>query len=115
MLFKKDVSVRPSGDLTSTTQSIGKSQGSSQGYTLISGGPESKSFLSKLKNLGYTLSAPFRAILRNKIDNTVGHQKATIAMKNINSEVTTAGPEHPISPGFSRSGHHRSIENRIFG
>ena len=46
----------------------------------------SKSFLSKLKNLGHTLSSPFRALTRGKIENSIGSRNSSIAMMNIKSE-----------------------------
>ena len=57
-------------------------------YTLLNGENRtpSKSFLSKLKNLGYTLSSPFRALTRARIENTIGSRNSSIAMMNIKSE-----------------------------
>jgi hypothetical protein len=46
----------------------------------------SKSFLSKLKNLSYTLGSPLRALLRGKIENSIGVGNSSIAMMNIKSE-----------------------------
>lgn len=46
----------------------------------------SKSFLSKLKNLSYTLGSPFRALLRRKIENSIGVENSPIAMMHIKSE-----------------------------
>ena len=57
-------------------------------YTLLNGENRtpSKSFLSKLKNLGYTLSSPLRALTRGRIENTIGSRNSSIAMMNIKSE-----------------------------
>lgn len=60
----------------------------SPSYTLLNGENRtpSKSFLSKLKNLGYTLSSPFKALTRGKIENSIGSRNSSVAMMNIKSE-----------------------------
>ena len=82
-------------------------------YTLLNGENRtpSKSFLSKLKNLGYTLSSPFRALTRGRIENTIGSRNSSIAMMNIKSE------QRPV--GFNKSdysvvGRKEGCEPRLF-
>jgi hypothetical protein len=77
----------------------------------------SKSFLSKLKNLGYTLSSPFRALTRGRIENTIGSRNSSIAMMNIKSEqgpVSFNKSDYPIVD--RKEGHRaRPLSQKIFG
>jgi hypothetical protein len=88
-------------------------------YTLLNGENRtlSKSFLSKLKNLGYTLSSPFRALTRGRIENTIGSRNSSIAMMNIKSEqgpVSFNKSDYPIVD--RKEGHRaRPLSQKIFG
>ena len=56
---------------------------------------ESKSFTSsqsaksKLKNLAYTLSRPFRSLMKGHIEKSIGTRNSMDAMKNINAQTTS--------------------------
>ncbi len=56
---------------------------------------ESKSFTSsqsaksKLKNLAYTLSRPFRSLMKGHIEKSIGTRNSMDATKNINAQTTS--------------------------
>jgi hypothetical protein len=49
----------------------------------------SQSAKSKLKNLAYTLSRPFRSLMKGHIEKSIGTQNSMGAMKNINAQTTS--------------------------
>jgi hypothetical protein len=49
----------------------------------------SKSAKSKLKNLAYTLSRPFRSLMKGHIEKSMGTKNSMDAMKNINAQTTS--------------------------
>jgi hypothetical protein len=50
----------------------------------------SQSATSKLKNLAYTLSRPFRSLMKGHIEKSIGPRNSMGAMKNINASTTTS-------------------------
>jgi hypothetical protein len=88
-------------------------------YILLNGENRtpSKSFLSKLKNLGHTLSSPFRALTRGKIENSIGSRNSSIAMMNVKSEqrpATFSKFDYQVVGGKEGYGPRPFIE-KIFG
>jgi hypothetical protein len=49
----------------------------------------SQSAKSKLKNLAYTLSRPFRSLMKGHIEKSIGTRNSMDAMKNINAQTTS--------------------------
>ena len=49
----------------------------------------SQSAKSKLKNLAYTLSRPFRSLMKGHIEKSIGPRNSMDAMKNINAQTTS--------------------------
>jgi hypothetical protein len=49
----------------------------------------SQSAKSKLKNLAYTLSRPFRSLMKGHIEKSIGTRNSMGAMKNINAQTTS--------------------------
>jgi hypothetical protein len=49
----------------------------------------SQSAKSKLKNLAYTLSRPFRSLMKGHIEKSIGARNSMDAMKNINVQTTS--------------------------
>lgn len=61
----------------------------------------SKSAKSKLKNLAYTLSQPFRYLMKDHLEKSVGTRNSKDAMKNINAPTTSirkTGPDSASTP-----------------
>ena len=53
------------------------------------GRTSSQSAKSKLKNLAYTLSRPFRSLMKGHIEKSIGTRNSMGAMKNINAQTTS--------------------------
>lgn len=49
----------------------------------------SQSAKSKLKNLAYTLSRPFRSLMKGHIEKSIGPRNSMGAIKNINAQTTS--------------------------
>lgn len=49
----------------------------------------SQSAKSKLKNLAYTLSRPFRSLMKGHVEKSIGIRSSMDAMKNINAPTTS--------------------------
>lgn len=61
----------------------------------------SKSAKSKLKNLAYTLSQPFRSLMKDHLEKSVGTRNSKDAMQNINAPTTSirkTGPDSASTP-----------------
>ena len=50
----------------------------------------SQSAQSKLKNLAYTLSRPFRSLMKGHIEKSIGTRNSMDAMKNINAPIVSS-------------------------
>ncbi len=76
---------------------------SNSGYVVLSGDrTASKSLLSKAKNLLYTLSTPFRALMRVELHRRVGQgEENSAAFKNINSTPMPRSTTSEVKPGFA--------------
>ena len=62
----------------------------------------SKSLLSKAKNLPYTLSTPFRALIRTELHHRVGQREENSAVfKNIKSTPMPRSTTSEVKPGFA--------------
>ena len=58
-------------------------------YNLHENRTLSQSAQSKLKNLAYTLSRPFRSLMKGHIEKSIGTRNSMDAMKNINAPTTS--------------------------
>jgi hypothetical protein len=76
---------------------------SNSGYVVLSGDrTASKSLLSKAKNLLYTLSTPFRALMRVELHRRVGQgEENSAAFKNIKSTPMPRSTTSEVKPGFA--------------
>ena len=66
----------------------------------------SQSAKSKLKNLAYTLSRPFRSLMKGHIEKSIGTRNSTDAIKNINTQITQnrkTGADSTSTPETSRA------------
>lgn len=70
-------------------QSNHENQNGSQVYEVKKNRTQSKSIRSKLKNLGYTLSRPFRSLMKEHIEKSIGTRHSGIATKDIKGPVTS--------------------------
>lgn len=70
-------------------------------YTVIKGKTISKSAQSTIKNLAYTLSTPFRALVRQIVQNRAGERASSAGMINIKS---AAVPARTVGERISQSG-----------
>lgn len=72
--------------------------GSSTGYRILpDGGTVSKSAQSKIKNLAYTLSTPFRALMRQIVHSRAGDRASTGGLINIKSPASSASATKPMT------------------
>ena len=81
----------PSNHLTSNHQSVHdnvKSPKTNSNYSVHENRTPSKSAQSKLKNLAYTLSRPFRSLMKGHIEKSIGTRSSMDAIKNINTQIT---------------------------
>ena len=70
------------------------------------GRTSSQSAKSKLKNLAYTLSRPFRSLMKGHIEKSIGTRNSTDAIKNINTQITQnrkTGADSTSTPETSRA------------
>ncbi len=76
---------------------------SNSGYVVLSGDrTASKSLLSKAKNLLYTLSTPFRALMRVELHRRVGQgEENSAAFKNIKSTPMPRSTNSEAKPEFA--------------
>jgi len=58
-------------------------------YSVQKNKTTSQSAQSKLKNLAYTLSRPFRSLMKGHIEKSIGTRNSMDAMKNINARTTS--------------------------
>ena len=58
-------------------------------YSVQKNKTTSQSAQSKLKNLAYTLSRPFRSLMKGHIEKSIGPRNSMGAMKNINAQTTS--------------------------
>lgn len=66
--------------------------GNSTGYRILNDSATvSKSAQSKIKNLAYTLSTPFRALMRQIVQSRVSDRASTGGLTNIKSPAPSAG------------------------
>jgi hypothetical protein len=87
---------RPSVQTTTRPPSINEA-GKSTGYRILNnGGTVSKSAQSKIKNLAYTLSAPFRAVMRQIVQSRASDRANTGGLTNIKSPVSSASNSREI-------------------
>ena len=70
-------------------QSTPENQKSYQIYEVTENSTTSKSLKSKLKNFAYTLSRPFRFLMKVHIENSIGTRHSAIALKDIKGPVTS--------------------------
>jgi hypothetical protein len=66
----------------------------------------SKSTKSKLKNLAYTLSRPFRSLMKGHIEKSIGTRNSMDAIKNVNSRPTPnskTGADSTSTPETSKA------------
>jgi hypothetical protein len=66
-----------------------KTPKNNKNYSLHENRTSSQSAQSKLKNLAYTLSQPFRSLMRGHIEKSIGPRNSMGAMKNINAQTTS--------------------------
>ena len=86
------MSIQPAGVHTATHHPRVTVAGNSTGYRILNdGGTVSKSAQSKIKNLAYTLSAPFRAVMRQIVQSRAGDRASTGGLTNIKSPAPSAG------------------------
>jgi len=73
--------------------------GNVKGYIIQNGNAAvSKSAQSKIKNLAYTLSAPFRAVMRQIVQSRAGDRASTGGLTNIKSPTSSAStPKEMVS------------------
>ena len=85
------MSTRPAGVHTATHHPRVTVAGNSTGYRILNdGGTVSKSAQSKIKNLAYTLSAPFRAVMRQIVQSRAVDHASTGGLTNIKSPASSA-------------------------
>lgn len=82
-LTSNQTPVHGNAETTKTTKNYSVYE--SQGRT------RSQSAQSKLKNLAYTLSRPFRSLIKGHIEKSIGTRNSMDAMKNINAQTTSNG------------------------
>lgn len=70
-------------------QSYSENQEWNQAYEIKTNRTLSKSIQSRLKNLVYTLSRPFRFLIKQHIEKSIGTQHSAIAIKDIKRPVTS--------------------------
>ncbi len=70
-------------------QSNSDNQEGNQAYEIKKNRTLSKSIQSRLKNLGYTLSRPFRFLMKGHIEKSIGTRHSAIALKDIKGPVTS--------------------------
>ena len=70
-------------------QSNSDNQAYSQAYEIKTNRTLSKSIQSRLKSLGYTLSRPFRFLIKEHIEKSIGTRHSAIAIKDIKGPVTS--------------------------
>ena len=58
-------------------------------YSVQKNKTTSQSAQSKLKNLAYTLSRPFRSLMKGHIEKSIGPRNSMGAIKNINAQTTS--------------------------
>ena len=70
-------------------------------YEVLSGEnrTQSKSFQSKLKNLLYTLSTPFRAALKTRVEASLGNRMSPGGVDNVKTMTTRQGEAIGLSGG----------------
>jgi hypothetical protein len=85
------MSIQPAGVHTATHNPRVTVAGNSTGYRILNdGGTVSKSAQSKIKNLAYTLSAPFRAVMRQIVQSRAVDHASTGGLTNIKSPASSA-------------------------
>jgi hypothetical protein len=94
-------------------QSTPENQKSYQIYEVTENSTTSKSLKSKLKNFAYTLSRPFRFLMKMHIENSIGARNSAIAIKDIKGPITstrTTQAASARSPKTSENTHPPSSE-----
>ena len=81
-----------------------RTQQTNKTYALYKRPTPTKWAHSKLKNLAYTLSRPFRSLMKGHIEKSIGTRNSMDAMKNINAPTTSirkTGADSTSSPKTS--------------
>jgi hypothetical protein len=85
------MSTRPAGVHTATHHPSVNEAGNSASYEIRNDSTTvSKSVQSKIKNLAYMLSAPFRALMRQIVQSRVSDRASTAGLTNIKSPAPSA-------------------------
>lgn len=83
--------IQRAGVHTATPHPSVNEAGNSTGYRILNDSATvSKSTQSKIKNLAYTLSAPFRAVMRQIVQSRAGERASTGGLTNIKSPAPSA-------------------------
>jgi len=84
------MSIKRTGVHTATHPTSHTEAGKSTGYRILKDSATvSKSAQSKIKNLAYTLSTPFRALIRQIVQNRAGDRTSTVGLTNIKSPASS--------------------------
>ncbi len=92
------MTIQPAGVHSGTHNPTVNRAGNSKGYRVLpDGGTVSKSAQSKIKNLAYTLSTPFRALMRQIVHSRAGDRASTGGLINIKSPASSASATKPMT------------------
>ena len=92
--MSKTSTISHASSLISSSRVEGAEVHDSKGYKVLEGSRTvSKSIQSKIKNLAYTLSVPFRALMRQTVQGRVGGSANSAGVINIKS----TPPSRPLS------------------